>query len=153
MIPYEYKKQWVEKNKKRVQRLQRKWYLKNKEKVKLAANESYLRNKEKVLTRHKNNYINNPSKILEGNKRCMQNNPGAKNYYEMKRRAARLKQTPKWLTKDHIKEMKTIYDTCPKGFHVDHIIPLNGREVRGLHVPWNLQHLPAAQNCSKGNKI
>lgn len=72
----------------------------------------------------------------------------------VRRRQGRIKNV------DHLSvperaEMEGIYFFCRifKGFEVDHITPLNGETVSGLHVPWNLQALPRSVNRSKGNRI
>ena len=64
------------------------------------------------------------------------------------RRANKLKQTPVWA---EVNEITRFYENCPNGHHVDHILPLNGKLIRGLHVLSNLQYLPAAENIAKGN--
>lgn len=51
-----------------------------------------------------------------------------------------------WLARD----LRTI---TGENYQVDHIIPLNGKNVCGLHVPWNLQILPSDMNMSKGNRL
>lgn len=60
--------------------------------------------------------------------------------------------TPPWIGADGIAEVCRIYDERPPGHHVDHIVPLKSPYVCGLHVPWNLQYLPAGPNQSKGNR-
>jgi 5-methylcytosine-specific restriction endonuclease McrA len=74
--------------------------------------------------------------------------------YETKRNSA----TPKWLTEACIETMNAIYEaarrlTLETGIkhQVDHIIPINGDTVSGLHVPTNLQILTQAENVSKSN--
>lgn len=66
-------------------------------------------------------------------------------------RKKRVKQaTPIWADLEAITEF---YKNCPKGYHVDHIIPLFGKIVSGLHIANNLQYLPAKENLKKGNKF
>jgi hypothetical protein len=65
-------------------------------------------------------------------------------------RARKLKALPLWADLDKIKEF---YDNCPIGYHVDHIYPLAGKTVCGLHTLDNLQYLPAQENLQKGNRI
>lgn len=86
------------------------------------------------------------------NTNWFKNNRDKHNFKEAKRRAAKLNATPNWLSNEDWTKIKEIYETCPSGYHVDHIVPLQGAEVSGLHVPWNLQHLAARENIIKGNR-
>lgn len=77
-----------------------------------------------------------------------------------KERGLRRKQTPKWLSslqKEHIllfyEAAHNLSNELGIKFHVDHIIPIGGKEVSGLHVPWNLQIIKAEDNYKKSNKI
>jgi hypothetical protein len=88
------------------------------------------------------------------------NNKGRVNAATARRHAAKVSATPAWLTADDHWWMEEVYDlaslrTAYTGiaWHVDHIIPLQGNTVCGLHVPSNLQVIPAAFNCSKSNKF
>lgn len=65
-------------------------------------------------------------------------------------KAEKLKRLPSWADRNAIAEF---YRNCPEGHHVDHIIPLRGKNVSGLHILENLQYLPAKENMSKGNKF
>lgn len=68
--------------------------------------------------------------------------------------------TPLWLGKSDRELISAIYRhardceiVTGTAYHVDHIVPLQGKEVCGLHVPWNLQVLPQDVNDAKGNRF
>lgn len=65
-------------------------------------------------------------------------------------KTSKIQRTVPW---SQLEEIKIFYNNCPKGYHVDHIVPLNGELVSGLHVLENLQYLEASENCSKNNKF
>ena len=116
-------------------------------------------------------YINNnKDKVLDGLRRWREDNVEYfKNYraanlhraaLRQRSRYAKKKQAmPIWLTEDQLVEIANFYwlandlgKVSGEVYHVDHIVPLQGKNVCGLHVPWNLQILPADLNIAKRNR-
>lgn len=90
----------------------------------------------------------------EDSQKYIRSNRDKYNSYLAKYRASKLQAAPAWLTKEQLATMRALYAEAKKmGLEVDHIIPLQGVNVCGLHVPWNLQLLTRQQNASKSNKI
>ena len=105
-------------------------------------------------------YLKNKTKVKEQTKTWSEENRGVRNAITAKRRASKLQATPSWLSEKDQKQIKRIYTACSnvsertgKPHHVDHIVPLQGENVCGLHVPWNLAIIPASMNLSKSNKF
>jgi hypothetical protein len=73
------------------------------------------------------------------------------------RKAAKLKRTPAWSDSQAIEalyaEARLLEELTGIQFHVDHIVPMQGELVSGLHVEANLQLLMAHENLSKSNKF
>ena len=68
--------------------------------------------------------------------------------------------TPAWLTKEERLQMRELYVQARKltavtgeRYVVDHIVPLRGEAVCGLHVPWNLRVITQDENLKKSNKL
>jgi hypothetical protein len=122
--------------------------------------EYYRRNKELIST-YKNAYRErNLDKCRNIAKDYDRRHKAERCARENFRRAQKLKATPPWLTNEHKRQIVEIYRerdrlTLETGiiYHVDHIYPLVHDKLCGLHVPWNLQILPAGDNLSKGNKV
>lgn len=147
----EYRKKWEEANKEARREYQKQWRKKKyesdkdyKDKILQKTSQYYHYNKEKCKADRRNHYLLNKGTYIAS---------------VAKRTAAKLKATPPWLSSDQLTEIEEIYwlaqdlkAVTGEDYHVDHIVPLQGENVSGLHVPWNLQILPSDINIAKGNK-
>ena|ERR1017187_1681536 len=116
--------------------------------------------KDEIKTNYKTWKSANRDKTRAHSKKWSKANRAKMNAYEANRRAAKLYATPKWLTKEQLKEIQSYYELAKElqwlseePLEVDHIVPLQGKNVSGLHVPWNLQILPESLNCRKSNYL
>lgn len=128
----------------------------NKNKIKEYNKQYYLDNKEKRLKYNKKHYHNNVEKEKERRKKYYFDNKEKYVACVAKRRAIKLQATPDWLTEEHLEDIEWCYWLAghdSENLHVDHIVPLQGNNVCGLHVPWNLRVILAKDNLSKSNKF
>lgn len=141
------------------------YYKNNKTKVRADQKEYYENNKEAVIASTRTYNKNNKDKVSSLKKKYREENlektkadiaawraanPDVVSALNAKRRSAKLQQTPPWYTHT---DCVAIYKELKPGYNVDHIIPLQGENVSGLHWHHNLQLLPAVENMSKGNKF
>ena len=126
--------------------------------------EYYIKTREaRLLERKKSweNVKNNPEvkeKVKQYGNLWKKQNKGIVNAGTAKRRSARLQRTPSWLTPIDFERIENEYKLAAiltnlwgESWHVDHIIPLQGKMVSGLHVPSNLQVLRGKDNVKKAN--
>jgi 5-methylcytosine-specific restriction endonuclease McrA len=166
---------YYKKNKEKISIKNKKWALENPDKMRIFSRKSYQKHKTSICESRKSYRITNSEKIAEIEKRYRDGNleavraknnkyrienPEVFNAKSAKRRAAKIQRTPKWLSDEQLNLIKQFYieakilesvDGIKR--HVDHIIPLQGKTVSGLHVPWNLQILTEQENRAKLNKL
>lgn len=119
-----------------------------------------LKNKEHVVEKDRTYAQLHPEKRTMARQKWIEANPGENNSAKRKNKIARTKRVPSWLTDDDKWMIDQAYElaalrTKMFGFawHVDHVIPLNGKKASGLHTPYNVQVIPWLENLRKGNRI
>jgi 5-methylcytosine-specific restriction endonuclease McrA len=127
------------------------------EAAKSAGKRYYERNKEAVVARAQSRTVE--SKNAYKKKYKVANLELYRELVNARRRRFR-DATPKWLTADHKMEIRLKYRLALElsrklcvPYVVDHIIPLQGADVCGLHVPWNMEVMTQKQNLQKSNKL
>ena len=145
----EKRREYVALNRARIRETQRAHRKKNQDRINARQRAWFAKNPGKAASYSKAWYEQNKERWVEPRKKWAKNNP---DYLRRRGRAEQAKRRaamPKWADRQAI---QAIYDNCPPGYEVDHIIPINGRNVCGLHVPWNLQYLTPTENKAKGNR-
>ena len=142
-------KEYALKNVESITEYQTKWREENKEYISKYAKKWKEQNVGRIKEYDRQNYINNSETIKLRVSEYQKNNRHINNAAAVKYRAAKLRATPKWAELDKILK---IYKAAQElGMHVDHIVPLQGKTVCGLHCWHNLQLLNASINSSKSN--
>ncbi len=149
-------KAYVKANPEKLQKWHRDWYQANIESEKVRGRERYLADPEKYKAKlHEWNKAN-PERSRARTAAWGKANPERLAAKGARRRAAKFQQCPAWADHEAIAMMYRAAEVFRvSGFdcHVDHIIPLQGKSVRGLHVHNNLQIITAKANRSKSNQL
>ena len=130
---------------------------------------NYLKHKDMYIQHSKDNahlqqeryshYYNGSDAVKESRKKSLQKQlsngtkQAANKHRRQKFNVYRLSDDYRKQIAEVYKQSRRLTDESGIQHHVDHIVPLNGIDVCGLHVPWNLQILTAAENLAKSNKI
>lgn len=136
----------------------RKWYEANKDVHHARSRRWQAANLDRTHANAKAWAAANPEKIKARRNRYIERHPDKYTAWAVASVARRAKRMPKWLSADDKWLLRQAYALAKQrtemfGFvwEVDHIIPLRGAEVSGLHAPTNVQVIPKALNRMKRN--
>ena len=146
-------------NQQRILEVKKQYRLVNKVEISTKEAAARLRNPEPYSLYLAAYYKKNKEEIKKHHSEYYQNNKALFFAHGAKRRAAKIKRTPSWLTEEDLIAIEDFYflaksltEVTGIPHVVDHIIPLQGKLVSGFHHPNNLQILTESENASKGNK-
>jgi len=101
----------------------------------------------------------NPAKAKSNHKKWRDNNPVKLAAWCRYSQLKRENRVPLWVGDELKQEMEDFYSAAylfkiytGKDYEVDHVVPICGKTVSGLHVPWNLQIIERLENKRKSNK-
>lgn len=147
---------WNLENRARTSASRNAWAAKNRERCREIKNAWNAKNKEAQAARSRKWFLANKAKANEATRRYQAKHPEKGAAHEARRRAMRTQLLPKWADKQLINNIYVIAkEFRAHGFdvEVDHIVPLCGKNVTGLHVHQNLQIIPKTVNRSKSNRF
>jgi hypothetical protein len=141
----EYHRLYRLKNREKLISYKKAWVEKNSEKVSVDGKKRYEIKKEQIKF-----YVSLYKKLK----------PEIANANKAKRKASKKLRTPNWLTDIDYERINNEYKLASiltkltgEPWHVDHVIPLQGKTVSGFHVPSNLKAIRGSENCSKQNQF
>ena len=154
----EYDRLYRAKNKEKIAAQKAEYAKNNPEKVKQAKQRYREKNRQKINEQGKLYIQKNKEKVSLYIKSYREQNGHKTRYWAMKRHTAKLQRTPKWLTDVDFERIENEYKLAgflstltQEPWHVDHIVPLQGKNVSGLHVPSNLRAIRGIENNAKKN--
>ena len=149
-------RRYREENREKWREIKRAWREKNPEKVKQHHKDTRERHKDRYRRQKREYYQRNKEHYKELSRKWAAENRDKANAIKAKYKAAKIQRTPQWADLDKIEEFyaeaRRLTEETGIDHHVDHIFPLRGDVVSGLHVETNLQILTAEQNHRKYNK-
>jgi hypothetical protein len=148
---------YIKNNQEKVKEREKNYREKNKERRNKQKSEWHVKNSEKISENKKRRYYLDKEKYVKYSINWQKENSGRVNAKIANREAKKNKATPKWAD---IRKIQEIYESCSEKtkkenikYSVDHIIPLNGKNVCGLHVHYNMRIIPLVDNIRKGNRL
>lgn len=129
----------------------------NREKIRQSRKATYERTKAKRISYNVAYGLRNPEKTLAWRRKYESSHPEKKRQRRRTYQARKVGSMPVWANLAAIEsvyvEAKRLTEMTGIVHHVDHIIPLAGRNVCGLHVEYNLQAIPWIDNLRKGRRL